>query len=647
MGVRKHWWIINFIALFFAIVQAAIYDTAPVQRLELSVTDTWFKIRGALASPREVAVAAIDDETLDHLGLSPIQPLPREMHAALLQRARDAGVKGVVFDLLFQGQGPNPYADFELAESLTLLPTAIAGDTVAGMSPSPVFASRATALGSFLNIPDLGKLRRFPPSLTRPGMPLPSLSALAARFYGVKDGNKPGINDMVNYYGPAGTILAVPYYRLLDPADPALSQIKDRILFVGTYKKVSSPILSIEDSFFTPFDDTRTFGVEVHATMAANLIRSDWIRRADQADEKLALTLAVVAMAVLMLSLKPYWSFLILIITGGAWTLSSYVLFLRNMFLPGISAVLLVLPAIFLCGTLYYYFRIYFSQRRIRRAFSCYLSPEMVNTITESERQPELGGALSEVTLLFSDIAGFTSWVEKNSPQEVCARANEYFTQTSKPVLDSGGTLIKFIGDGIFALWGAPVEVENARDAAVQSALDIQQIVAALSNGGGAPHFHTRIGIHYGPVVVGNFGSAERFDYTALGDAVNLCSRLEQLNKRFGTSILLSDAVMQGLVKPFNQVPLGLVQVVGRKNALQIATVLQTPLPEEIKSLWLEALRAFSQRRWNDAEALFSEAGIKANDLKSPAALYLSFLAAYRARDLGDTWQGELAFEIK
>ena len=202
-------------------------------------------------------------------------------------------------------------------------------------------------------------------------------------------------------------------------------------------------------------------------------------------------------------------------------------------------------------------------KRQIRRAFALYLPPTVIDRMTEENRLPELGGETKELSVLFSDLAGFTSLSEKLSPAEVVALMNHYLTAMTETIEAHGGYVDKYVGDAVIAVFGAPLEdSEHARNA-VAAALACQARLAGLRAEEGLD-LHMRIGVNSGEMLIGNIGSERRFNYTVMGDAVNLAARLEAANKQHGTEILVSAATRAACGEVFDFREVGTISVKGR-----------------------------------------------------------------------------------
>jgi class 3 adenylate cyclase len=212
-------------------------------------------------------------------------------------------------------------------------------------------------------------------------------------------------------------------------------------------------------------------------------------------------------------------------------------------------------------------------------SFSRYLPKEVVRNLLSSNQVATLGGQTTELAIMFTDIANFTSYTERLGSDLVIRLLNEYLAAVTNEILPTQGTIDKYIGDAVMVFWGAPLPVENPCLNACRAALAIRAVSEALRphwmEVSGGLEFHTRIGIHYGPAIVGNVGCEERFNYTIVGDCVNTANRLETLNKDYGTRIIVSDAVVAALSAmpggpPFEFRPLGEIQVRGKQSQTSI-----------------------------------------------------------------------------
>lgn len=258
-----------------------------------------------------------------------------------------------------------------------------------------------------------------------------------------------------------------------------------------------------------------------------------------------------------------------------------------------------------------------------------------------------------EVTVLFADLAGFTALSEEMPPPELVRTLNEFLTPMTRVILECGGTLDKYIGDGLMALWGAPLPAPDHAVLACRAALKMQEEFRLLQVGWrirGLTRLEVRLGLHSGPVVAGNVGSKERLDYTVLGGTVNLAARLETVNKVYGTRILISEATRQQLPNTFLVRELDRVQVRGREGPVTIFELLGHADPDAALPLWLSRFdagrRAYLHRDWHQAGILFQEVlTLKKGD--RPAHVFLARCREYELSPPAADWTGLLVVEGK
>ncbi|HZE22130.1 MAG TPA: adenylate/guanylate cyclase domain-containing protein, partial [Desulfobaccales bacterium] len=249
----------------------------------------------------------------------------------------------------------------------------------------------------------------------------------------------------------------------------------------------------------------------------------------------------------------------------------------------------------------------------IRRMFGQYMSDAVINHLLEHPEKLQLGGERRRVTLFFSDLAGFTTISERLIPETVVSLLNDYLSRMTEIILAEQGTVDKFEGDAIMAFWGAPLDQEDQAQRACRAALRQQAALAELNQhftGLDLPPLSMRIGLHTGDAIVGNLGSEKRFDYTVIGDTVNLASRLEGLNKFYGSRVMASEATVTACAGTVEFRELDLVAVKGKEQAVRVFEVLGLAgelAPEIIRRRqgFADALKLYRQGRFPDAAAGF------------------------------------------
>jgi adenylate cyclase len=268
------------------------------------------------------------------------------------------------------------------------------------------------------------------------------------------------------------------------------------------------------------------------------------------------------------------------------------------------------------------------SGKFMRGAFSSYLSKDLLDKLIENPDSLTLGGEKKELSILFSDIRGFTTISESMDPVSLIKLLNRYFTPMTNAVLMHGGMLDKYIGDAVMAFFNAPVDVNDHPDAACRAALkmieELETLNVQLESEGINP-IHIGIGINTAEVVVGNMGSDTRFNYTVIGDGVNLASRVEGLTKNYGVEILITEFTVEKLGSGFLYRKIEPVKVKGKDEAVLLFQLMaNTEKNQKIKALYDEALEIYIDGNYEKAKELFT---ILMNDYKdNPSIYFLSML---------------------
>lgn len=647
------------LALVPGIVGVGLIRWPPAEGLEKAGLDLLFQWRGPLPAPKDVCVVAIDDESYRVFEADRKQTWPRGLHAELIRTLARAGAKAIAFDVLFEDAG-DPEQDESLRAAMAETGIVVIGSNLVLVEdalynesrivePWEPFAKAAAAVAR-VNLPaDRDGVIRSA-WLAPDGTP-----GLALAAYEVATGDR-SIRDggarFIDYYGPARIgIRTVSVYQALDPGQylPA-DFFKGKVVFVG----LSNPAASgpaPKDAFRTPFTGGRgetTYGVEIHATIAANLLEG---RRFDLVPPGIEATLLLALPVVALLAfawLDPRLGASALLVMAAASWATAYGGFVSlRVWLPAVIPSAIQLPLAYTVSLIWYYLTTVRERERVKRAFSFYLSPEAVRQVSEDPAALNLGGEELTATAMFTDIAGFTTVAESMTAQETAAMLNRYFSDATRHVFDTGGTLVKYIGDAVFAIWGAPVRQSDHAARACRTALALAKMDAATgSSDDPAKRLRTRIGVHTGPMLVGNLGSSQRFDYTAIGDAVNLAARIEGLNKVFGTRAIVSGETLAAAGEGFAVRRLGRVRVVGRHEPVALYEIGVTLDAEGIERFEL-ALAAYEKGDFRAAAAGFREIVAGAVGGDGPSTAYLRRCERLEREGGGASWDGVFVAESK
>lgn len=453
---------------------------------------------------------------------------------------------------------------------------------------------------------------------------------------------------LINFRGPAGTF---PYISASDVLAGRLAPgvLEGAIVLIGPTE------VGLGDARAIPFPGVFP-GVEVHATILDNLLAGDVIRRDDSwvaAELGLIVFIGLLLIFVIPRTRGVLMSFafaatlaLVLLVLGafafleyGAWI---------NLIYP-LATVGIVYLSVEVTRSLAAEAR----SRRVRNMFATYVPPSVVKQLADDDAALQLGGETRTLSILFSDVRDFTSLSERLGAEDTIHLMNVYLGAMTKIIFDTEGTLDKYIGDAVMAFWGAPISLEDHAERACRAAVAMQdelgRFALAHPDVRGSENLRVGIGLHTDSVMVGNVGSDLRFDYTLIGDGVNLCSRLEGLSKVYGAGILASSDLVSRLSPSFATREIDEIRVKGRKASSVIYEVLGESSPGSEDASWLEAhaegLRHYQEGRWQEATAALEQA-VADRGRDGPSRALLD-----RMSELGnvppETWDGIWSFETK
>jgi adenylate cyclase len=376
---------------------------------------------------------------------------------------------------------------------------------------------------------------------------------------------------LVDYAGPPGTVPQVSAGDILRGVN--LDRVKDRVVFLGATAE------GLYDLRVTPVSPTFP-GVEKHANVAANILDGRFIVRPKEMElvEAAGIVMMPLLLALVLPGLRPIPSIGVTALVWAALFGAAHYGFRRGLWIPLVyPSVALVVT--FVAITVYRFLTEERQRMWTRRAFQQYVSPEVVQRIMDDPAALQFGGETRHLTVLFSDIRDFTTFTEKNDPHLVVAMLREYLTHMTTIVLEEGGTLDKYIGDAVMAEFGAPIAYPDHALRGCRAALKMTAEVARLTakwTAEGKEPFRIGLGVNTGTMVVGNLGSEQLFDYTVIGDEVNLGARLESLNKDYQTSthIIISEATYEAAGDTIEVRWLGEVKVKGKTRPVVVYELL-------------------------------------------------------------------------
>ncbi|MBN2498175.1 MAG: adenylate/guanylate cyclase domain-containing protein [Deltaproteobacteria bacterium] len=451
----------------------------------------------------------------------------------------------------------------------------------------------------------------------------------------------------LKFYGGEKTFRYISAGDLIRGDEQACRDVEGKIALVG------ATTTGIYDRRPTPFGHSVP-GVELHATAVENVIRRDFLAR--PYDLGLLEALFMLGLGILLswflTRFRLTSGLVVVLVFIAAWLLVDFfIVFPRGFWIHQI-AQLSHLMVLFLAIAVYRYATEEREKSKIRHAFQFYLSKDVIDNVLQDTSKLKLGGERRELTVLFSDIRGFTTISEALAPDVLTELLNEYLTPMTELVFDYRGTLDKYMGDAIMAIYGAPVPFEDHARAACYTALEMMAKLAALGEqwrSRGLPEIDIGIGVNTGLMSVGNMGSARRFDYTVMGDNVNLGSRLEGSNKQYGTHIIISQFTRTAIGEHFTCRELDLVAVKGKKEPVRIFELVHSGPRQGERDAWIgrfeSALGLYRQRSWAEAEAAFAALAAERGD--PPSRIYVERCRQIKTAPPAEGWDGVFRMTTK
>lgn len=452
---------------------------------------------------------------------------------------------------------------------------------------------------------------------------------------------------MINFRGKEKTFPHISITDILSGKTPE-SRLRDKIVIVG------ATATGAYDMRVTPIDSVFP-GVEIHANIADNILSGDFLYHPSWA--ALFDIMAMIGAGIFLgLVLHRTGAFLgagaLFLLFAGHILLCQY-LFSKHGLIFNLVYPLSVMVLLYAAITAYRYLTESKQKRFIKNAFSSYLAPSVVDELIKSPEKLELGGEERIITAFFSDVQNFTSISERLDPREIVELLNEFLTEMTDIILRHKGTVDKFEGDAIIAIFGAPAELENQAEAACLACADMQKKLAELREDWrerGKPELKMRVGLFTGPAIVGNMGSRQRMDYTMMGDTVNTAARLEGANKLYGTYSLIGEKTFREAGGMVLTREIDLINVMGKIEPIRIYELIgyrEDADASMIESLeyYANGLKAYKNQRWDNA-AVFFEKTLQIMPNDGPSKVMLARCKKF-CQTPPKSWNGVFTMETK
>jgi adenylate cyclase len=632
--------------------------------------DLPFRLRG-IVNPTGAAVIYMDEQSHNDLKQPYDKPWDRSLHAQLLDKLTAEHAKGVVFDVVFTGEGSDPKANEEFIQAIKNNGKVIlAADYHTGgigtaqdeamltfdAPYKPFYRAAQGRLGCDIVYPDKDEfVRKHLP--TNPKNDQVSSEAWAAATMVdaliTQNISNRTLPFYVDYYGPSGTIPGASFSEVLIGTEIPTNFFTDKMVFVGArfFTKYSG---QRKDEYPTPFsyyypDKPMQGGVEIQATAFLNLLHNERIFRMPVHTEIPLLAVCGLMAGFALTLLRPMAASIAALLSAFGVAAVNYFLFIHfHEWFAWEIIVLAQLPIAWVFSVAFNSVQLYVEKQKVELALAFYLSPKLVKKFAKDPKLLKPGAEKQLLTILFTDIADFTSISEGLDPNDLAKSMNSYFQAgVHHCIHPTDGTVVKYIGDAIFAFWNAPDLQTDHAFRACETALRFRDQPRQYMNG---RELVTRIGLHTGVANVGNFGSVLRFDYTALGENINLASRMEGLNKHLGTRVLITEETQQFAGAKIVTRFLGLFRLKGFERAVAVHELSgfasQEKESRELRGRFSKALALLAEKDFPAAEAAFRHV-LELSPDDGPSKFYLEQIEELRGATLPDDWQGEITLKEK
>ena len=665
-----------------AILMVLLVRQGAFMGLQRSLQNKFYDFASASS---EVVVVAIDEKSLRPENLGPLQQWKRENYAKAIQILNEKGAAAIGIDITFPDASSHSEADDQAFRDALKhdLNVVLAGryffengQAAAEWPNSTILEAKPKVGWINVGLDEDGFVRKLPIFIAVEDKTAEAFSLEVAREYlktepvdykiqkGVfkfsedvsipvmtlRDPNTKKDTTMmyVNYFAEPGGYTRLSFSDLLDgkiiDAKGKIIDLTDKIVLIGP------TAADLQDQYLSPVSrGVKMPGVEIHANNVQTIVSGKFLR--DQSPLSLWLTIFGLILVNLFLfsRLRVRYAIPIALLELFGILVAGILGYEYRIFLNVIYPLLTVLLTFI--GTFLLRFILEQKERTfLEGAFGHYVSKEVVEQIIKNPHMLELGGAKRDVTVFFSDIAGFTSVSEQMEPEALVKFLNTYLSAMTNIILNHQGTLDKYEGDAIMAFWGAPIPQADHAIRACLAAIEDQKQLAKLREEWmkkGLPPLHIRIGLNTGEAVAGNMGSESRFDYTVMGDNVNLASRLEGISKQYGTEIIISEATKSQLSGDFVCRELDLIRVKGKEQPVKIFELVglkDEVMPEKLMQIetFEKALLAYRAKNFLMAQQQFSAIQ---ND--PPSGVFVKRCEQFLASPPSEGWDGVFTFTEK
>lgn len=706
------------IAVVMLLLSVIISLSEQVQKIELSINDRLFEIRGPLSMEDSpiVLIAISDDADAE---IPEKWPWPTSVHAKLIENLTRAGAKAILYDVIFSNkdiyslQNDSIFAEQISKNGRVVLAGNLQesklrnSDMIVRDFPNAVlYEANPNSVGLVKMIEHIdGFVRWYSLGQISDGQSYYMLGLEGLRVFQGLDvdaledlsnvteseefavGEYPiqrnNLNSfIINYYGAEGIFPTYSFEEVIDDADYTTVMeaeafemnlfddplTKTGLIYDGVFKDkiviVGSTMPTLQDFHPTPFSsaDFPRPGYEIHAHAIQTLLDGNFLTKQSDISRLLIMMLLAICVAFFNRSFGASWGFAFMLFLMGTYYGLAVVLFLKAQLFVHISGVILSLFFSQIGTVGYEYFNEQKEKKRIKEMFSSYVSPQLVEQMIESGEEPKLGGEDAYITAFFSDIVSFSTFSEKLEPKQLVALINEYLTAMTDIINQQGGTLDKFIGDAIVAFFGAPVPIKDHALRACISSVLMEKKLAELREKWKQDawpeivwNMQHRMGMNTGEMVTGNMGSERRFNYTMMGDNVNLAARCESGAKQYNVFTMVTEATKieaetQGDDCLFRL--LDNIVVKGRSKPVKVYEIvaLRADAPKEMFEciqFYEQGMQDYFKQEWDLAIEYFERALPLEAHAKNPSQIFIERCKLMKVDPPAEDWDGVFVMTSK
>ena len=638
------------VSIFIAAFVSMLMPTGFLNTWESKISDGFYYPSGTFT---DIIIVEIDDESIYKIGE---WPFSRDYYATVIKNLNQSKVIGIDILLDLPREG-----DSELADALKTHNVVLAVEyqdlfSIDGEQYAKNLLKPNTVLGNAgedfktgfinLNTDDDKVTRSFTPSISCNETHDLFSGVIVSEITGVQPDLK-NSRTLINFYAEPRGYEYVSFYDVYNNSEN-LPDFNEKIVLIGFTAS------GVDDTFMVPISDKAMPGVEIHANLVQSILTRDYIYYQDDISAIGIVFLFALLTGLFLFRFKIHIATVFIAVIFIAYFLLSLLLLFDNYgIIINILFPLFSISLVYVALVAIYYRTEEKSRKWITSIFGKYVSPVVIDNLIKDPDRINLGGEKRNITVFFSDIRGFTSISENISPEELVRLLNEYLTEMTSIIIKDQGLVDKFMGDAIMAFWGAPLDQPDHAEMACSSSLEMIDKLRDLQKKWkkeGIPSFDIGIGLNSGDAIVGNMGSSNRFDYTAMGDNVNLASRMEGLNKIYGTNIIISGKTHKIIKENFETRKLDAVKVKGKKKPILIYELLSqkdrlSTKQKDFVRFYETGLELYFEKKWKLAIKSF-HAALNLMDDKA-SHVFISRCREFLKNPPPKDWDGVWEMETK